>query len=121
MDKEIEFDEIEVKNSEWMVCLSYIGEGYNGDYVDAEDDPENVDDPLIRFYISKYINGSWENETSSCTYLRATDNRELLEKAAKLLLKEVSSCKTDDRKHFYDSLGNIHVRNGKPTFLVEIE
>ena len=113
MGAEIEFDEIEVKNRKWMVCLSYIGEGYNGDYEENEDGPETVDDRLIRFYISKYENGVWEEEVSYCTYLRATDKREVLEQAAKLLLKEVSHYKNDDRKQFYCNLANIHVHNGK--------
>lgn len=53
-----------------MAELSFIGEGYNGEY-----DPSDPDDvPLLRFDLYEMIDGAWEalDDCSYCTALPAT-------------------------------------------------
>lgn len=78
-----------------MVELCHEGEGYNGDYDDA--DLEDV--ALLRFYVSVLEDGGWENvdDSSYCTLLPAEGDEEDTKLALGRLMGE-----------FYDVLHNDH-------------
>ncbi len=63
----------------WMVELTHIGEGWSGEY--DPNDPN--DDPLIRFYVSRYneSQAEWEDiaDGSYCTAMTIDASREKLE------------------------------------------
>ena len=126
MSVEIDFEEIEAVSSNGLVkvTLEYIGEGVDGDY--DEDNPDDV--PLLRVSLSRkndghenledvaeHDNDDWWAVTdgSYCTMLPATTDRELLKKAAKVMLKKVqkglSACVRN--KRLYESLSYFDLEN----------
>ena len=90
MPNEITFDEIVVKSEsipKLEVCLHWdCQEGWCEEY--NPDDPD--DEPLLRFDVMYKRNV--EDNGSYCTQLKATDNRELLTRAAAAILKEAGDC-----------------------------
>lgn len=69
------------------VELSWIGEGCEGDFDPG--DPE--DQPLLRFDVSKFEDGSWEavDDSSYCTQIPATTEPGQVMKIAERILDEV--------------------------------
>lgn len=65
------------------VELTWIGEGWRGDY--NEDDP--YDEPLVRFDI--YYNGEAVDDASCCTCVNAESDVGYLQRIADRILREV--------------------------------
>lgn len=68
--------------------LEHIGEGYSGEY--NPDDPK--DQPLYRFTFEEWRDGEWQGlpGNSYCTYLPVTEDKEVREKAARLLMDKMT-------------------------------
>jgi hypothetical protein len=100
-----DFDEVVVKRGPRRVTLSYIGEGYYGDY-----DPTSPDDErLLRFDIDEWNDGEWEPvpDGSYCTGLTADLPAEVWVKAALEVLE-----RTHDRlnvKRIAEELSHMNV------------
>jgi len=86
---------IEVENGDVQVCLEYIGEGSNGDFVN-----DGKDVPLMRFCVSKkepcedgrdHPDWNWEDceDASYCTQIPVDTAPEILTKLAGIILKRV--------------------------------
>ena len=75
------------KIPELNVSLNWeCGEGCEGEY--DSDDPE--DSPMLRFDV--YYEGELVDNGSQCTRLKATDNKNLLIEATKIILSKVEDC-----------------------------
>lgn len=89
--------DIVAQNEDYKVILSYIGEGYNGDY--ESDDAEDV--PLLRCYIYSQDNlDETIRNGSSCLQIDARIKRKFLQKAANALLEVVTSKSKEDGENF---------------------
>lgn len=80
----------ELVDGDWKVELEWIGEGWEGDY--DQDDPE--DDQLLRFTVSKLVDGEFEDveDASYCTRLTTGITEEEAQKALAFILHEVKNC-----------------------------
>lgn len=81
------FKPVELIRGDLRVELEYIGEGFSGDY-----DPDDSDDcELVRFYCSKRHGGEFEDipDTSYCTRVPTTTDRETLERMAEVIMAEL--------------------------------
>lgn len=80
--------DVEVKNEDYIVVLTFAGEGIYGDY--DEDDPEDC--PLIRADVYD-INNDTECIASTCTGESANISLEEAEKYAGSILDQISKSK----------------------------
>lgn len=106
MQTGIEFEPITQEKKEWKVTLKWNGEGLHGKYVQEND--EDGDIPMLCLTIEQKINKNWSQKCSQQTFLRATDDRDLLEEAVNLVLDRVLGCKERDR-FFYEKLSYVHL------------
>ncbi len=88
---QIEFNKSKIFcNGRFKVSLSYIGEGYDGDY----DKNNKSDNPLLRFDIEEMIEGEWEavENTSYCTQLTAFISTDQAQRALDHLAFHLGDC-----------------------------
>lgn len=106
----MQFDPIVAQNKQWKVELVFLGDGLSGPYQQEEADPES-DCPMVRSIVYRAENNKWKEDPQGnfLTYLQATDKRNVLEKAAKLLLQKISENTTMHSVNLYNYLSYIHV------------
>ena len=78
----------ELIRGERRVSLSYIGEGYSGDY--DPDDPEDAQ--LLRLDIAELIDGEWVtmDDGSYCTGIKLQTDAEVIADLLKGIMDEVA-------------------------------
>lgn len=116
------FETMTVSSKKWAVMLIYEGRGLSGEYNPIKDDTGVQDNPVLKMVISKKENRAWVIKHQTDTYLFATDDVKLLDKAIKLVLSVLDAYKPDEmERFFYQSLGYIHLRGKTPSLKIEFE
>lgn len=118
----IQFEPLTVSSKKWAVTLVYEGCGYAGEYVPIKDDTGLQDSPILKMIIYKKEKRNWLLKHETNTYLWATDDFKLLDKAIKLVLSVLDAYKPDEMEEFfYQSLGYIHLRGKTASLKIEFE
>ena len=102
----IEFEPVVVERNQWKVTIKWSGEGLHGPFI--QDNDEDGDVPMLRLVVEEKIAKKWLQRATSQTFLRATDDRDLIEGAAILILQRVLNQEDKDR-FFYESLAYAHL------------
>lgn len=119
----LKFEAISIKNKDTKLVLDWDGKGYSGVYKPDPDDPEG-DSPLLRMTFFKKDFTKWFPIPYSQlqTYLIATDPREHLEQAAKLLFQIFSkSEQTDWTPLYFKQLAYCHITGGKASVKIPLD
>ena len=118
----MEFEPISKDSKKWSVKLVYEGKGYVGEYTPIKDSTGIQDSPILKMIIYKKNKKDLVFKYETDTYLFATDNVSLLDKAISLVLSVLDEYKPDEmERFFYQNLGYIHLRGKSPSLKIEFE
>ena len=118
----MEFEPLAKDNKKWSVKLIYEGCGYAGEYNPIKDDTGVQDSPILKMIIYTKDKKDLVLKCETDTYLFATDDRVLLDKAMSLVLDVLSKYVPDEyERFFYQNLGYIHLRGKAPSLKIEYE
>ena len=100
------------------MTLVWTGEGYHGP---MSDDPEDDDQPVLRFVVHDNSGGSWRQAGTGTTYLLATDSREQLSKATGIMLETLEKHAKKPDPFIWTTLSYIHLAAKGPQINVPID
>lgn len=100
------------------MTLLWQGEGYHGP---LSVDPEDEDRPVLRYLVHARKDGSWAKAASGTTYLLASDPREELLRAAKVMLATLRRHERKPDPFIWTTLSYIHMGGSGPQIEVPLD